>query len=322
METMSLINDPDKRTDDPFKTFRSLSQDFQKAYFEWHTRGQYEGVQEFGRFEDVLTKPPLRERDDWYGEELRVIDRHYRPLIDSRILEIGCGDGNLTWKLAERSQSVVSCDVDPSAIELTRLRLKEKGLIGNVELLVGSADYLASEESEAYDVVFLVQVLEHMPASMQGGLFDSVLRLVAPGGCLFVSTPNRWAIRDSHDTGRLLIHWFPRRIRIPLAKAMKWGIKGQDPCWPSPPVLHDYTSYRWMLKRVESLFPGGMVPSRMLFYPTAEEWFREKVRIGSKGTKHIIRHAIRYLGDFFPLNYYFGDKVIFYKMPRGQTTLK
>ena len=319
---MSPLNDSIRGNRDPFKAFRSLSRDFYSSYFEWHTKGQYEGVREFRRLEDVLTKPPLRESDDWYGEELRVIDRHYRPLISSRILEIGCGDCNLTWKLAERGRSVVSCDIDPSAVELTGLRLKDSGLTGKVRLVVGSAETFLTEGSDAYDIVLLVQVLEHMPASMQGGFFDSALRLVAPGGCLFVSTPNRWAIRDSHDTGKLLIHWLPRRIKIPLAKAMKWGITGQDPCWPSPPVLHDYVSYRWMLKRVQALFPEDIVPSRMLFYPTAEEWFRERANAKRKGTKSVARHVVRYLGDLFPLNYYFGEKVIFYKVPGCQAALK
>src|SRR5436190_676823 len=108
---------------DAFRTFRGLPASFHEQYFEWHSSGQYQGAREFSRVDDVLRTPPLRERDDWYSEELRVIDQHYRQLSTSSMLEIGCGDGNLTWKLARQSKSLVACDLDPAAVALTRKRL-------------------------------------------------------------------------------------------------------------------------------------------------------------------------------------------------------
>jgi 2-polyprenyl-3-methyl-5-hydroxy-6-metoxy-1,4-benzoquinol methylase len=298
---------------DPYKTFRSLTSKFHQAYFKWHTKGQYEGVKEFERFEDVLIKPPVRERDDWYGEEMQIIDRHYRSLADSHALEIGCGDGNLTWKVAQRCMSLTSCDLDLQAVELTKLRLNDLGFLDNVRLFTGSIQDLMRDKQELYDIVFLVQVLEHVPARMQAELFDGAFNLVAPGGCLFVSTPNRWAVRDSHDTGKLFIHWLPRRIRTRIAKVMNWGVKGQDPCWPCPPVLHDYVSFRWMLRRVKALFGRDVLTSQMLFYPGMDEWFTAKEAQGVRGKKYVLRKIVKCTGRYLSLNYYFGNKVIFSK---------
>lgn len=294
-----------------YQTFRALSPTFHQEYFRWHSSGQYDGVQEFAQQEDVLTRPPGRERDDWYSEELRVIDRVYRRLSDSRVLEIGCGDGNMTWKLARMCRSLVARDLDPGAVALTKLRLQDLG-ISNVTVETRAGEDVVAREREAYDVVFFVQVLEHVPGWQQGDMFDQVFSLVAPGGCLFVSTPNHWKFRDSHDTNKPLIHWLPRPIKVPLAKTLGWGLKGHDPAWPYPPVLHDYVSFSWMLRRARRAWPAVRT-SQMTFYPTAAEWCTAKNSGEHSAVRRLARQTLAAAGAILPLNLYFGDKVIFSK---------
>lgn len=295
---------------DPQATFHSLSPEFHAAYFKWHSSGQYDGVEEFKNAEDAYRRPPPRERDCWYGEELQIIDTHYKKLAPSRVLEIGCGDGNLTWKLARRCRQLRAIDMDPLAVDLTRLRLRDLRL-ENVDVACRGGHDVRPEDRAAYDVVFFVQVLEHVPGWVQGELFDAVFSFVAPGGCVFISTPNRWAIRDSHDTDRLFIHWGPRWLRVPVARALNWGIRGQDPCWPYPPVLHDYVSFRWMLKRARRVWPT-VKTSGMSFYPTAEEWFAARA-VRECGRRLLARRLLKVLGGVLPLNYYFGEKAVFIK---------
>jgi SAM-dependent methyltransferase len=295
---------------DPYQTFRGLSSAFHHAYFDWHSSGQYEGVREFDSVDDVVRRPPKRERDDWYRDECEVIDRSFRRLSDSRVLEIGCGDGNLTWKLANRVSRLRACDMDAGAVALTRSRLAELG-ITNADVRQGAAEDQVADDG-LYDVVFFVQVLEHVPGWQQGRLFDHVFSLVAPGGCLFVSTPNRWTVRDVHDTGRLFIHWWPRWIRVPVARRLNWGLASHDPAWPYPPVLHDYVSFRWMWKRARRAHPR-VEASRMSFYPTADAWFAAKARQPASAIKRAARRVLRHAGRVAPLNYYFGEKAIFAK---------
>lgn len=300
---------------DPYRTFRQLSSQFHRAYFAWHSTGQYEGAREFPTLADVLRTPPQRERDDWYSEELSILERHYHAFSGGRTLEIGCGDGNLTWKLARRCNTLEVWDMDPQAIELTRLRLNELGLTG-VSLHAGDGAAIDPAVAGRFQTVFFVQVLEHVPGWEQGKLFDRVFNLVAPGGCLFVSTPNRWTIRDTHDSAKLFIHWFPRWFKIPLAKRLNWGIPGQDPAWPYPPVLHDYVSFRWMLKRAQRACPG-VRSSEMTFYPNMNEWLSAKSSAPDQGLKQAARVAASWLGRVVPLNYYFGSKAIFSKPPEA-----
>ena len=56
--------------------------------------------------------------------ETRVI----HELIDfsgTDVLEVGCGDGRLTWRYADRTRSVLALDLDAAAIERARASLPE-----------------------------------------------------------------------------------------------------------------------------------------------------------------------------------------------------
>ena len=56
--------------------------------------------------------------------ETRVI----HELIDSSgadVLEVGCGDGRLTWRYADCTRSVLALDLDAAAIERARVSLPE-----------------------------------------------------------------------------------------------------------------------------------------------------------------------------------------------------
>lgn len=53
------------------------------------------------------------------GAEIRAIDRLI-DLTDRSIIEIGAGDGRLTWRLARRAKSVLA--IDPNERDLARAR--------------------------------------------------------------------------------------------------------------------------------------------------------------------------------------------------------
>lgn len=58
------------------------------------------------------------------------------------VLEIGCGDGRLTWRYAERAAQVTAIDPDEAGIELARQKLTEK-LTGSIQFVVSSLEEFA-----------------------------------------------------------------------------------------------------------------------------------------------------------------------------------
>jgi 2-polyprenyl-3-methyl-5-hydroxy-6-metoxy-1,4-benzoquinol methylase len=70
----------------------------------------------------------------------------------TRVLEVGCGDGRLTWLYADRAASVLGIDPEEEQIAAARADMPE-GLAGRVRFEVGTAEDLS--RTEAFDVAFL-----------------------------------------------------------------------------------------------------------------------------------------------------------------------
>ena len=72
------------------------------------------------------------------GTELATMDRLI-SLAGTRVLEIGCGSGRLTWALAARARSVVAIDPDWQAIATAR-RAMPKRLRGRARFEVARGE--------------------------------------------------------------------------------------------------------------------------------------------------------------------------------------
>lgn len=71
----------------------------------------------------------------------------------SRILEIGCGDGRLTWHFAELAHSVVASDVTPNALG-EALRQRPVQLSETVSILEASGVHLPFKSASFDQALF------------------------------------------------------------------------------------------------------------------------------------------------------------------------
>ena len=70
------------------------------------------------------------------------------------VLEIGCGDGRLTWRYAERAVHVTAIEPFEGSIARAKERLREADL--PVEFRhVGFEDYAAGTDADVFDVTLL-----------------------------------------------------------------------------------------------------------------------------------------------------------------------
>ncbi|MGH2626626.1 MAG: class I SAM-dependent methyltransferase [Anaerolineales bacterium] len=79
-------------------------------------------------------------RRDPERSEIRTLQRRL-PLAGARVLEIGCGDGRLTRRLAGVARAVEALDPDPEGVAQAR-RLLPARLSGKVRLHVASGERL------------------------------------------------------------------------------------------------------------------------------------------------------------------------------------
>jgi 2-polyprenyl-3-methyl-5-hydroxy-6-metoxy-1,4-benzoquinol methylase len=71
------------------------------------------------------------------------------------VLEIGCGDGRVTWRYADKAARVTAIDPSARQIALAREQLPAR-LQGHVEFQdIGFEDFAAASAPSAFDIVIL-----------------------------------------------------------------------------------------------------------------------------------------------------------------------
>ncbi|GGY03002.1 bifunctional 2-polyprenyl-6-hydroxyphenol methylase/3-demethylubiquinol 3-O-methyltransferase UbiG [Paludibacterium paludis] len=117
---------------------------------------------------------------------LDFIDSH-AGLDGKRVLDIGCGGGILAESMARRNARVTGIDLAKKSLKVAELHSLESGV--EVEYRCISAEAMADEAAEQFDVVTCMEMLEHVPDP--ASVIASCARLVKPGGRVFFSTLNR-----------------------------------------------------------------------------------------------------------------------------------
>lgn len=129
----------------------------------------------------------------WHGGKLAMIDQLIRPHLKpgARLLEIGCGAGNLLVQASVPGSYPVALDLSMQALTFVRSRFEEANSAS--EALRGYAcvqsigEYLPLGDG-VFDCVLLSEVIEHLEAP-QVSIREAV-RVLRPGGRLLITTPN------------------------------------------------------------------------------------------------------------------------------------
>ena len=108
-------------------------------------------------------------------------------LKGKRILDVGCGGGILSESLALEGATVVGIDLAEAGLEVAKLHLLESGL--DIDYQSISAEDLAEKETESFDVIACLEMLEHVPDPSL--VIEACSKLVKPQGKVFFSTINR-----------------------------------------------------------------------------------------------------------------------------------
>ena len=112
----------------------------------------------------------------------RIADLHGKSVVD-----VGCGGGILSEAMAVTGAKVTGIDLAEKPLKVAELHLLESGV--QVEYMKISAEELARQRPQQYDVVTCMELLEHVPDP--AATVRACADLVKPGGWVFFATINR-----------------------------------------------------------------------------------------------------------------------------------
>lgn len=118
--------------------------------------------------------------------ELKDLYDEFLSLKDARILDLGCGNGEVGRAIAESvaSATVVSIEVD--ALQHAE-NLKSEAL-PNLEFKLGGAEKIP-EPDESFDIVMMMKSLHHVPVDQMDQALREVRRVLHLDGLAFIVEP-------------------------------------------------------------------------------------------------------------------------------------
>ncbi|UCC55582.1 MAG: bifunctional 2-polyprenyl-6-hydroxyphenol methylase/3-demethylubiquinol 3-O-methyltransferase UbiG [Gammaproteobacteria bacterium] len=108
-------------------------------------------------------------------------------LKGKQVLDVGCGGGLLTEAMATHGAIVTGIDMGKAPLNVARLHQHESGL--EIDYRQVTAEQLAEQQPDSYDVVTCLEMLEHVPDP--AGVIHACAQLLKDDGQLFLSTINR-----------------------------------------------------------------------------------------------------------------------------------
>ena len=106
---------------------------------------------------------------------------------NKRILDVGCGGGLLSEALFDFGANVTGIDAAGPGIEVAKIHADNGSK--EISYFEKTAEDLLKDESESFDIVTCLEVLEHVPDPCS--LVNTCVKLLKPNGHLFLSTINR-----------------------------------------------------------------------------------------------------------------------------------
>lgn len=120
-----------------------------------------------------------------------------RPYLGARVLDAGCGTGNLSELLLEEVDEVVGVDEWPAMVEATGRRLARSGHFTAIQSDLTSVDLPARLASRHLDSAICANVLEHIEDDARA--LTTIGECLAPGSAVFVVVPAFMALYGAHD---------------------------------------------------------------------------------------------------------------------------
>lgn len=110
------------------------------------------------------------------------------PKKDDVVADIGCGIGTFTLELAPLVKCIYAVDFSSDALDILK-RMKEEKNYHNINIVKSSVEDINIED-RTVDTVVSADLVEHLYDEQFERFVSECRRILKPGGCLLLYTPN------------------------------------------------------------------------------------------------------------------------------------
>jgi 2-polyprenyl-3-methyl-5-hydroxy-6-metoxy-1,4-benzoquinol methylase len=177
--------------------------------------------------------------------------------LGGRWLDVGCADGGYARELLARGVlELEGIDVEPDRVEAAKARK-----LPNATFRVAASEALPFGDGY-FDGVWINEVFEHV--ADENRTLAEIRRVLKPGGCLVLISPNRWFPIECHPVklGRHIfrlapvVPWLPSRVTARIRTARNY--------WPhelcdrvtNAGFQIEYRSFIWPVLEFNPWLPG------------------------------------------------------------------
>lgn len=118
----------------------------------------------------------------FYGKHFRKIAKRIDLKPDEKLLDVGCGDGNLLKILHKKypNNKLIGLDIDPKILKIARKKLSK-----NIELIESSAASLPPSD-HSINVVTSTFMIHHLRTTDKEKMLKEIFRILKPNGRLYL----------------------------------------------------------------------------------------------------------------------------------------
>ena len=151
-----------------------MDKDFkEKLYASYLTTGQSAN--------DLNTKEKFNSRKPY---QQHIISNHFPKNKDVSIIDLGCGHGSFIYFIKQAGfKNVTGIDISQEEVDLAHQN-------GIKEIKQGDIETYLTSTKDRYDVILLMDVLEHLESQCAMDLLEKINNILNPKGKLILHVPN------------------------------------------------------------------------------------------------------------------------------------